>query len=86
MLDWQGEPRVPDWKKEFMVEARSRAGEGYSASSLMLPHTPELAIEMKVAASEANAELHKCWWCLDRMPAGATSVTRACSSGMRCSH
>ena len=45
--------------KEFLVEVRSRAGEGYSTRQLMSSLIPDIGTEVKVADSEVTAEVKK---------------------------
>ena len=43
--------------KDFLVEVRGRADEGYSTRQLMSSLIPDIGTELKVAASEVTAAL-----------------------------
>ena len=45
--------------KDFLVEVRARADEGYSTRQLMSSLIPDIGTELKVAASEVTAALPK---------------------------
>ena len=48
-----------DQMKEFLVEVRARADEGYSTRQLVRSLIPDIGTELKVADSEVTAALKK---------------------------